>query len=78
LRRWEQHRRTLIAEEKLGGTIVGMMPWLEPETRFEILTDWEREAGIDVGKSDGVTPISIDDFRAEIGAGPPRGQKKES
>jgi hypothetical protein len=68
------------AHEELDAIRVKSIPWMEDEDRVLEFADIYRRTGMDDRKAadtaDGLERITLDDFRADIGAGLERKRKK--
>lgn len=73
---WEQHLDEVKAGEELDTLRVQGVPWMEEQDRAEALASMYRRAGMDgraaADAADGLERISMEEFRADIGAGPER------
>jgi hypothetical protein len=67
-----QHMVTVRAEEQLHEMTAAMLPWVEDDTRHEIIEEVQKAAGIEPGEMKDMRKIdvlSMEDFRAEIKRG---------
>jgi hypothetical protein len=67
------------AGEELDTLRVQSVPWMDEQERVEALASMYRRSGMGdraaADVADGMERISMDEFRADIGAGPERGRR---
>lgn len=76
LRVWDEHRRQIEAGEQLDAVWAQSVPWMDAPDRADEVRDLQRRAsgargGEDAGgrrPRDGFDRVSLEQFRADIGA----------
>jgi len=61
---WHGHIPVIMAKEAMTAAVVASMPYMEEESRIEVLRDWAEVAGTEAPEQG--ERISFEDFTQEI------------